>query len=256
MPEALRDVSALPRGGDGSPHKRRQAREIAIRLLGRWAGQGGDAVLPAYRALLSYVRALEKAHRHRGDPRLSARTHGQLTAQLQARRTAAIEALDPIVGAGLRRREGAFVLPAAVVRPTMLDDWIAWRFITGICLPLLGVPEAHTRVLSVCEGCTAVFRPAKKSRARYCSRCAHRPPPPPLGLAGRLIQPGDRATIRVPRLVGHAVLSWGRITLGRCQQCGELYFGRRDRLHCSERCEVAARRHSQDIADATPRPAA
>jgi hypothetical protein len=175
--------------------------------------------------------------------RVVARRNGDR--HLLRQRDSVLEELDPLVEAGLARREGRFIMPAAIVRPADGADWAAWQ---AICL-LLRTLGAKLRHLCVCKYCTVVFRPrGRKTIATACPLCAHRRGPlaPALGLPGqRITRNGDRVTVRAPILAAPAsrlVVGWRNVTIAKCAECGELIDGPTRRTCSGARAQRRKRR--------------
>jgi len=218
------------------------ARDVKVHLLAWWAGWAADDVRPTAGALEGYVKALCEYRDAGADARVPLAQMDPLGKRLIESRDAAWKQLGPVVRSGLVAREGTFLVPFAVPRVDLLDDWFAWHYV-AMWLRVLGA-KGPIRGLRVCAGCTAVFKPLRKSTARFCRLCEHSAPAPALGSleSDVLCLKGDRATVRVPRLVGrHAVAGWRRVTLGLCTECGRPFGGRSDRATCSSACRM--RRH-------------
>ncbi|MFT3866641.1 MAG: hypothetical protein QM729_20460 [Solirubrobacterales bacterium] len=212
-----------------------------------WARRPVDEVKDAADAYNAHLRQVEiifrlrqagKSHTPAGERRM------------MAVRREALDAVDEILGRGLLAREGRFVRPPAIVKPELLDDFLAWEWIK-MCLKLLGGVQfwlpgwtPKTTPLSVCDGCTAVFRPARKKSARFCRLCAHKQPPPPLGMTGPLRRPGDTVVAAAPKLSGHVVTGWKEVTVGLCLECGDAFIGPAGKVFCSSGCGQRHRRRS------------
>jgi hypothetical protein len=210
-----------------------------------WARLPIDEVTAAAEAYRAHLRQIEiifrlrqvgKSHSPAGEKRM------------MAVRQEALDAVDEILGRGLLGREGRFVRPPAIVKPELLDDFLAWEWIK-MNLKLLGGVRfwppgwtPKTTPLSVCDGCTAVFRPARKKSARFCRLCAHKQPSPPLGMGGSLQRPGDTVVAPAPKLFGHVVTGWKEVTIGLCLECGEAFVGPSGKVFCSTSCGQRHRR--------------
>lgn len=168
-----------------------------------------------------------------------------------------IQALEPIVASGLYRREARYVRPPVVLSTACLHDWHAWTITSRlaaavdlepsriVCRTMRGVPLR----LAVCSGCAVVFPLRRKTTARYCRMCEKRPPSAPFmtpaGMAR--VEVGERITFTVPapRVEHWARVTWPTVTVGRCDNCGELMHGSRNKAVCSDRSSCARRRQVQ-----------
>lgn len=216
--------------------------------LAHWAGWPLEDVAQSVDATRAYLGELNRRIALRDDKRTPRSTREALDyesslTQLARRRDAALSSLEPIVEAGLERREGQFLRPPAIVRAEAAADWLAWRSICLLLAPLLVRTDAAgnvmTRHLCVCKHCTHVFRPpGRKKTAGACPLCRHLPAqlPPALGTSGRLSERGDRICIPVPVMAEGSrswVVGWGTTTLGLCVECGAPCHGRSDQLTCA-----------------------
>jgi hypothetical protein len=157
-------------------------------------------------------------------------------------RTAALQALEPIIARGLVWREHHFVRPPAIVKREMLADWQAWSALKAL-YEQFGGDVADVRCdhsgetfrLLVCESCSAVFRPKRRVLGtRYCHLCQRRPAAPALGSPEMIeaFAAGRPVTITVPTRIGSVVISWKTKTLIRCPECAEPTFVRREARTC------------------------
>lgn len=210
----------------------------------RWAYASPEEMREAADAYRGFLRQVEidfELKRVR-----KSRTPAGSKVFLEAHKTA-LDAVDQVVGRGLLAREGTFIRPPAIIKPEMLDDFLAWEFVK-MNLSLLGVKfwdpgwTPKTKPVSVCDGCTAVFRPGRKKSARFCQLCSHKAPPPPLGMSGPLQSPGDTVVVAAPKLEGTIVTGWRAVTAGLCAECGEAFFGRAGKTFCSQKCGQRQRR--------------
>jgi hypothetical protein len=170
-------------------------------------------------------------------------------------RAMARRALEPIIARGLVRRHGRFLAPPAIVEPTLLKDWVIWIALRFAYDRLGGdVSEVQCEHwgecfrLIVCDSCSAVFRPARRSRqASRCRLCRHRPAAAALGSPETLkaIAAGEPVTIRVPESIGTVVTSWKLKTLIRCPECHEPAFVRHGATTCGKPACRSRRRRRQ-----------
>lgn len=183
--------------------------------------------------------------------------------QIVRQREAALAALDPLVDAGLERRRGSFIEPTfggfkdgspihsverwiggqvlVACTPAFHDDqWLWWWVETVVAC--LGDRRIRRR-LRVCEGCSIVFAPSRKTRAavRYCRLCAHKPPAAPL--TARVLKelhdaPGITATIRVPSPIDGPIAAWSRRTIGLCSACGKPFVAHKGNAQTHQTCRA------------------
>jgi hypothetical protein len=224
------------------PVRNDRSTNLNATMLARWSGWSQERVVPAARTFHAFGSTLQAAAiiQQGGKPMSDA--HGR---RLVDQRAAALEALDPLVGAGLERRRGSFIEPTfggftdgravesveqwlagqALIAclPAFHDDQYLWLWIDMV---LSTLATRGSRKLRVCEGCSIVFPPARKKRApvRYCKLCRHGRPAPILSakILRRLEAPGATETVRVPfPHNGHEVARWRRRTVGRCSVCAQ-----------------------------------
>jgi hypothetical protein len=207
--------------------------------LAHWSGWSTDRVEPAAAALESYDRELRRLAKHEQDDNAPPLELDKLEKRVGVAQNEAIERLDPVLGAGLKARHGRYVRSwAALVKLEAAHDWAAWRLISTWLYRL----DADNRSLYVCESCTVVFAPRRKSsaRVRYCPTCKHHPiQAPPLGWGPMPAQRGDRVRITVPVLWEKGwplVRALREVTLGRCDECGKLFDGPSGKELCSAAC--------------------
>lgn len=166
--------------------------------------------------------------------------------------------LDQIIAAGLRHREGQLLVPVAVVKPELGLDAVTYEMLLEWRRkvhpsPGDGIPDAPC----VCEGCTHIFRPrGRKTRARYCSLCAKRPPSKNvLGFPNQMASTDgwmDRP-LRAPVLFGNAITGWRSVRIRRCRECGDPFICERATgRYCSPACRKRAARRVRESPSATP----
>lgn len=226
------------RGNPESPQEPSRFFGDAWARLSAWAPEHDQQARRAASAVTAYFRSLDARRAIVRDHRAPAGSREAADRTLMAARHAAIYALEPVVLAGLERRELTWIAPSAVVPgSSAAADVVAWGFVR-LVLRLLAVDGP--REICVCEACTLVFRPARKAQSRYCRLCAKRPAAPPLGAGHPPIQrAGDRATVRAPILAppgSRIVVGWRNVTVGKCAECGEPFSGRADTVTCSAGC--------------------
>lgn len=166
-----------------------------------------------------------------------------------------VDALEPLLARGLVRRAGRFVVPPMVTGPDDWRDWAAWELLSGLYRELTGQSSSTMVVtdpfdgsqlhLGVCESCTVVFRP--KRNARRCDACAHLKAnlDPALGEPRTVaaLKSGEPVRVRVPKLDGRIVTSWGTRTVFRCPMCGRSAIRKGGAGTCSsEACKSRAKR--------------
>lgn len=139
---------------------------------------------------------------------------------------------------GLLPRSGFLLVPPMIIKATMLDDWLLYRLAFAIRASLDPQPPAEALAwrpsgVAVCTSCTAVFIPRRRSVAVRCSLCSKREAVP-FVVGQRPILPGERQSVRVPRLMGSVITGWKTTTLGLCVSCGGPFMGRRDAKSCQD----------------------
>jgi hypothetical protein len=234
IPELNRNPDPAKRASGESPQ---EASRLLSRALAesftRWAGISTAEAVPTITAFCNYLRLVER---------------GAETGGLVEQRDAAVELLDPIIGAGLTARLGRCLLPDAIIPghvEELTADHRAWQTIE-LCLALL---NANPTGICVCASCTMVFKPARKARAQRCSLCEKRPAAPPLGSVlpegghpGEPMKRGQTIRVREPTWRGTDRGPWRVATIGLSGETGEVFIGRSDKRGSSADRKKRARR--------------
>jgi hypothetical protein len=161
------------RQGGVQPECPQEPARFFARHFAQWSGLALADVSRAVLACRHYWATLEQFLDFRNDPGMPAAALGKLDKRLARERAKAIRRLEPIIEAGLVKREGKRMM-AHGLRATpaheMPADWIAWETVE-LCMATLGV-EAHG--LSVCQSCTVVHRATRGAATDHCATCAKR----------------------------------------------------------------------------------
>jgi hypothetical protein len=161
------------RQGGVEPECPQEPARFFARHFAQWSGLALADVSRAVLACRHYWATLEHFLDFRNDPGMPVAALGKLDKRLARERAKAIRRLEPIIEAGLVRREGKRIM-AHGLRATPAHqvpvDWLAWETIE-LCMATLGV-EAHG--VSVCQSCTVVFRARHAKSSRHCAACAKR----------------------------------------------------------------------------------
>jgi hypothetical protein len=161
------------RQGGVEPECPQEPARFFARHFAQWSGLALADVSRAVLACRHYWATLEHFLDFRNDPGMPVSALGKLDKRLARERAKAIRRLEPIIEAGLVRREGKRIM-AHGLRATPAHqvpvDWLAWETIE-LCMATLGV-EAHG--LSVCQSCTVVFRATRGAGGDHCAACAKR----------------------------------------------------------------------------------
>jgi hypothetical protein len=224
-----------------SPQSLRLAK-VWVRAYEGWADVDRRVAVETAFAFTRWLRHVEAGMTLRlagrsGKPS-GARRHKELLIAFLAK-------VEVIVDAGLERREGKLIEPVMPVpgRPELLDDYIAWETIK-LQLGLFPIPKwesgsPKTSPLSICDGCSVVFRPRRKAAARWCPLCQHKRPAPSLGRVKLPTSPGETVQVRSVKSQGHVLTGWGVRTIGLCTECEQLMIGSANRRRC-DRCDGRA----------------
>jgi len=102
---------------------------------------------------------------------------------------------------------------------------------------------------SICEGCTVIFKPVRKKRAKRCEACGKRRPPAAayfLVSPGRELdqwRPGLSIPLRVPELVNGQLAALRTRYVTRCEECRRFLVATRSHQRvCSDACDQKRRR--------------
>jgi hypothetical protein len=74
--------------------------------------------------------------------------------------------------------------------------------------------------IAVCQACTTVFAPPRRSTAEHCDLC-NKTPAVPLVLGQSPLRPERERRVRTPLLLGHVIRGWRTATVGSCPDCSE-----------------------------------
>lgn len=186
-------------------------------------------IIAAMKARLRFVEASEDP---RAVPSVIAARRRAVTTQLGRARTATAEAITD----GLLKRVGFPLRPLAVIKPSMLEDWILYQLTLGLRSQLALEPESiswRPEGVAVCESCALVFRPRKRRTAALCDFCQGRDVEPNV-FGERPFVPGELQTFRAPKLRGNLLVGWKTASMGLCVECGEVFVAqRRDAEACA-----------------------
>jgi hypothetical protein len=108
-------------------------------------------------------RFVEASEDSRAVPSVIAARRTALTAQLRRARTATAEAITD----GLLKRVGFPLRPVAVIKPSMLEDWILYQLTLGLRSQLALEPESipwRPGSVAVCESCACLPLPPGSGR--------------------------------------------------------------------------------------------
>lgn len=211
---------------DPERHRTRQ-RQITRRLVAKWTRWSPTRLTCFFKALTSYEEVKRDPRLDDSDPRV------------QRARAETLEYIDWAIADGLRRRVDHYLIPpAGALTDTMLDDFVLFQFMLAF-VPAVGrdTPGEWPKDVALCGGCSLVFRPNGRDLCDVCRGAKRRPVPTVLGLGhGALNKPGDRVTVREPKLgrIAHrlVVTGWSTTTVGLCVECCEPFTGDRRSEAC------------------------
>jgi len=185
-------------------------------------------IIAAMKARRRFVQASEDL---RAVPSVIAAMRRVVTTQLRRARTATEQAITD----GLIKRAGFPLRPLAVIKPSMLEDWILYQLAVGLRSQLALEPEPipwRPDGVAVCESCALIFRPRRRRTAALCDFCQGRDVEHQV-FGERPFVPGELQTFRAPKLNGNLLVGWKTASMGLCVECGEVFVAqRRDAEAC------------------------
>ncbi len=187
-----------------------------------------DAAVRASRRLEAAEDALAK---HQDDPACPAIAIEKLREHRDDAAQRRVDCFTPLLETGLRVRLGlALDMGLGVAGGGMHRIAFEWvRECAAAAMP----PG-----LAVCESCSVVFEPRRKSYASRCDPCGH-------------WKPGRRVPLAVARNEqrGYDLGGFGGeliLRTGVCRECGETFeCNRADRMFCTDRCRKRSERRSE-----------
>ena len=186
-------------------------------------------IIAAMKARHRFVEATEDP---RAVPSVIAARRRAVATRLGHARTAAAEAITD----GLLKRVGFPLRPLALIKPSMLEDWILYELALGLRSQLALEHESipwRPEGVAVCESCALVFRPRRRRTAALCDFCQGRDVEPQV-FGERPFVRGELQTFRVPKLHGNLLVGWKTASVGLCTECGEVFVAqRRDAEACT-----------------------
>jgi hypothetical protein len=192
---------------------------------------------PLTEQILAAMKARRRFQEVSRDPRAVRSVVAARRRTVAAELSAARAAVEDAIRQGLIMRIGFPVRPLAVVKPSMLEHWILYRFVLQVRLQLLLEPEHvpwRPEGVAVCESCAFVFRPRRRRTAAFCDLCKRGDVMPQV-LGDRPFKSGELHTFRAPKLNGNMIVGWKAASMGLCVECGKVFVSkRRDAEACPD----------------------
>lgn len=200
---------------------------------------------PRHPGAATITRQIHTAMKARKDYLALAQDPRVATPRLAAIRRSVADQLDEArlateaaITDGLIKRTHFTLRPTAVIRPSMLENWILYGFLLELRLQLMLDPEPipwRPEGVAVCETCAMVFKPRRRRTAALCDFCRDG------GVERQAfgdspLVPGELQTFRAPRRNGNLLLGWRTASMGFCPECGEVFVAQRRDAQACEKC--------------------